>query len=121
MEARITDKPAPMDSVKRTYSYDGERGGYAVTRSERGWVVETWSRVQGERTGRRVLVPYFIADGSACSRQGQDPDFAINDTGTTYAQWLLHMADAPASRVLRSGWTGQEPFGREHPARMPTG
>jgi len=42
----------------QTYTSDGERGGYTAREGLRGWVVEGWSRVAGERTGWRCLVSY---------------------------------------------------------------
>ena len=46
-------RPAPQ-----VYESRGEWGGYTVREGLRGWVVEWWSRQQGERTGARVVLLY---------------------------------------------------------------
>lgn len=101
---RVEDKPGRQGSLRRTYHYDGERGGYSLTRSERGWIVESWSRVTGDTTGRRVLVPYGTpAPVGEFVRQGVDPEVAINEF-TTYGQWLAEYARrGDGVRVLARG------------------
>ena len=103
MVTQITDKPGRHGSVRRTYTYRSEWAGYSLTRSARGWIVETWSAVQGEMTGTRVLVPYGLGSDDLMVRQGHDPDAPINDSGTTYGQWLVHMSGSPKCRTLRRG------------------
>jgi len=101
----ITDRPAAQGGVSRTYSVDGECGGFSVRRSPGGWIVETWSRTIGCVTCRRVLVPMGIpAPVGDVVRHGVDPEVPINGAGTTYAEWLLHVSgDSSVCRVLRRG------------------
>ena len=40
------------------YECNGEWSGYTIWESAKGWIVETWSRVQGTLNGRMVLLPY---------------------------------------------------------------
>jgi len=99
MKSEISDKPGRMGSIERTYRYDGDSGGFSIRRSAGGWIVESWSMTSGDVSGRSVLVPYSRV------RSGIDPDKAINDHGTTYAQLLMEHSRDERLRVLRRGHT----------------
>ena len=42
----------------QVYARDGQWGGYTVKEGREGWIVSTWSAVQGTRSGWRVRVDY---------------------------------------------------------------
>lgn len=44
-----------------TYTRNGEWSGYSVHKSETGFVVEYWSRIQGQSTDGKYLLPYGVA------------------------------------------------------------
>ena len=78
-----------------SWTQDGERGGYTVRPSKRGWIVERWSRVQGAITDSRHLVAY-----SEHWPEGADLGGRWNDMlklGDVIAM------DAPVARVLKRG------------------
>lgn len=63
-----------------------------------GWVVEMWSAIQGEMTGRRVLVPY-----SDDLPRGADLSGAWNDYTDRGGYLLMRAHEDPACRVLAKG------------------
>jgi len=79
-------------------THTGETGGYSVRSSVKGWIVETWSRVSGQVSGRKVLVPY--RDWPACIDLDQPGLYGT----PTAAEHLVRVARYPeCSRTLRRG------------------
>jgi hypothetical protein len=60
-----------------TYERNGEWAGYSVKASKTGWVVETWSRIEGNITDTKTLVPY-----GASFPQDMELNAKWNDTMT---------------------------------------
>lgn len=81
------------------YTREGEWAGYTVQGSKKGWIVEGWSAISGERTGRRVLVPY----DSEVPRETNlcEPWNEHIDTGQYIA--LLTSLSPGRCRILRRG------------------
>ena len=61
-----------------------------------GWLVESWSRVSGERTGRRVLIPY----GPEVPLRGDD---LYTDWNECLSRGLMLAALARDGRALDHG------------------
>ncbi len=40
------------------YENNGEWSGWSVHSARTGWVLEQWSRFQGDLSGRKILIPY---------------------------------------------------------------
>ena len=83
---------------KLAWSRDAEWTSVAIYAARAGWIVERHSRIQGEITGRRVLVPY-----SATWPEGCDLKAGWNDA-ISYADALIDSAEHDLSRVLRAGY-----------------
>ena len=81
-----------------TSKRDGEWSGYKIHEASKGWVVEEWSRIQGEVTGRRWLIPY----GTLGLQKGVDLDASWNETMTT-GERLFHER-SETGRLLCKGW-----------------
>ena len=48
--------------VKNEYKENNDWSGYSVKSSEKGWIIENWTRIQGCITGRKLLLPYSQTD-----------------------------------------------------------
>lgn len=84
--------------MRETYKREWEWSGYTVTRTKAGWVVDNWSRVQGDNTYRRVLIK-----PRANLSHDVDLDTPWNaemDNGQYIAEVLTECPD----KVLRTGW-----------------
>jgi hypothetical protein len=84
----------------QTSAKSGEWGGYTVREGLKGWVVEEWSLVQGQRSGWRALLPYsddFPRDLDLARRRNDSPGSA------TEAEAILLAAHDPGVRILRRG------------------
>jgi hypothetical protein len=46
------------------FEKSGTHGGYSVTTTAKGWVVETWSRQLGSVTGTKILVRFSALKGA---------------------------------------------------------
>ena len=82
-----------------TYVNDEEWGGIKLREREDGlWEYSSWSAVQGERTGRCVLIrppkDWNVEDEA-------DMDTVVNDEGMTKADYLI--AHGTEVRCLRRG------------------
>lgn len=81
-----------------TYAREWDWGGYAVTKSQKGWVVEGWSRVQGNCTNYRHLVKPF---------PGMDHDADLDEDWnewTEKGEVVAERAIEHPDKVLNKGW-----------------
>lgn len=53
---RKEDKTMANTTTEK-YQISGEWSGVAAWRAPNGWVIENWSRVQGDRTQARFVIP----------------------------------------------------------------
>lgn len=86
--------------MAQTYEHRGEWGGYTVREGLKGWIVDQWSAIQGERTGWRGLLPYYHAP------RDRRLDQPINAIGTLLAELVRELTrtrDIDGVRVLRRG------------------
>ena len=84
---------------QQEYSRQWEWNGFDIHGAPSGWVVESWSCIQGRPTGRKVLVPYSERYPRDC-RLDQVGAYG----GVTAGDILAHTAeDIPGTRVLRHG------------------
>lgn len=81
--------------TREDISGEFEYGSWAIRVGTTGWIVETWSRVTGCRTGAKWIVHYW----PACPK-GADLDTEINEHGITLAYLIL---ERDADKVLRRG------------------
>jgi hypothetical protein len=73
----------------QVYTSEGERGGYTVREGLKGWIVDSWSRETGERTGWAAVVAY----ASAWPRTTVLADPVSDSPGAaTEAECLVHEA-----------------------------
>ncbi len=86
-----------MEKV-REYHKDCDRSGYAIRPGRQGWIVENWSRVQGDVTGRKVLLPY-----TEDAPQGADLHGAYNEFYLLAE--ILWDRSQHVGKVLRKGQT----------------
>lgn len=49
-------------STTDRYEANGEWSGLTAWRAPKGWIIEKWTAVQGDRTGGRYLIPYDLID-----------------------------------------------------------
>lgn len=85
--------------MREVYEKKGEWSSYTVKRGKTGWIVMFLSQVQGEFTGRRVLVPY------TCSvAEIMDPSSKWNEWMNLGDYVATVLAKDPHVRVLRHGW-----------------
>ena len=61
--------------MTNTYEKSSEYGGYTVRESKKGWIVEGWSRYQGNITDWKRLVPFGVWD----YQRGQDLEARHNE------------------------------------------
>ena len=88
---------AKKDTIK--YAVEHEWSGYTLEQREDGlWVYEQWSKVQGCRSRRRVVLR---APADITIEDEDDLDTAINNYGLTKAEYVLH--HAREIRCLRRG------------------
>lgn len=83
---------------KGTYTREGQRGGYTVRESKKGWIIEGWSQVQGEPTDYKYLLPYGLYD----YEKGQDL-YAGHHGYFSVGALLFDMRKS--GRCLKRGWT----------------
>ena len=82
------------------FEKNGEWSGYAIEESEKGWIIETWSRIQGGIDGRKILVPY----GAFGYQQGQDLEEDYNEIMTVgEALFAGATEDQIECKVLKKG------------------
>lgn len=83
------------------YTKQGEWGGYTVRKSETGFVIECQSRVQGQLTNDKYLLPY----GKAAGGYDRDADlYAAHNDLNTVGEYLFRMlSDNPRAKILRKG------------------
>ena len=91
---------ATTQMIGDAYVAEGEWSRVVVRPSRKGWIVEKWSQVQGEITGRKVLVPH-----------GNDIPKS-QDLMAQYNVWmqygdLVYQRSHGGARVLRKGYTVQ--------------
>jgi len=79
----------------QTYTRNQSFGGYTVRAAKTGWIVDTWSRVQGTSTGSKWIVPY-------CASFPADLDLAAEwNDHTSYGQAIAMMTEpAPTGRMV---------------------
>ena len=81
-----------------TYKRNGEWSGYSIHEAATGFVVDFWSRVQGQRDSLRFLVPY-----TAQFPKGLDLAAMWNDS-TTNGEALAYIGTFnPRRKVLVRG------------------
>jgi hypothetical protein len=103
---------------KQTYKRESDYGGQEIRESKKGWIVEGWSRYQGNQTDYKFLIPYEnckVKKGENLNdyyfKKGEMPGNPYNDC--TKGEYLLHnyhirMDNSyKAIRVLRSGYAVQ--------------
>jgi hypothetical protein len=81
---------------KIAYKRYGEWSGYTIRESDKGWIIEYTSRIQGELTGRKILMPYTDDFPRGCDLTQEWSD--ICETGQALAEH-----DRTPSKVLRKG------------------
>lgn len=99
----------------KTQKLTGFTGGlcsYAISRSTRGILVETWSRCQGGITGRRVILnsERFAADLALIQQRTKRADTMPITTDEHWAiSHILELAkdDSQCKRVLARGFRVQ--------------
>lgn len=70
--------------MSNIYERESDFGGQTIKESKKGWLVEGWSRYQGNRTGYRFLIPF-----EKCGvKQGKNLEEDYND-GMTNGEYLL--------------------------------
>ena len=82
------------------YEKNGEWGGYKITEAKTGWVVTTWSRIQGCNDGFKALVPYGVWD----YQKGQDLSAMHNEimeVGSALADYAV--AGENKTKILEHG------------------
>ena len=50
------------NTTTKKYQVSGEWSGLSAWRAPKGWVIGGWSRVQGDHTQDRYLIPYSLVD-----------------------------------------------------------
>jgi len=82
------------------YEKNGDFGGIKITESEKGWIVENWTRWQGQTTDRKVLVPYGIGG----IQKGENLEEDYNDY-VSKADYIVEYMSSEGSqiKVLRKG------------------
>jgi hypothetical protein len=86
---------------KRVYEAVGDWSSVDLTEGQAGWIYWSHTRITGERTSVRILIPY----GTGGYHRGQDMEAMHNDH-VTVGDYLCHVAeDAPESgcKILQSG------------------
>ncbi len=83
-----------------SYAKNWAFGGYHIHGGKNGWIVTYWSRVQGVRDGRKVVVNY-----DAC---GIDAEWFLklyspHNDQTTKGEYIAMLGKEHPDRVLRKG------------------
>lgn len=86
----------------KSYQHNSPFGGFKVRRSATGFVVERWSRVEGEITDSRVLVAFPVAVGGAIYTTD-------SDLGAAHNQYMT-VADVIADISRHTGRTLRRGF-----------
>ncbi len=86
-------------SFERRYEWNG----YTVRPGLKGWIVERWSRIQGQTTGQKYIVAYTPncpegADLNVVKKDSNYPEYEQPMLG----DWIAR-GGAPVTRVLRKG------------------
>jgi len=95
--------------TQKLIGFTGGLGSYVISRSTRGILVETWSRCQGDITGRRVILnpERFSADLALIQQRAKRADTMPITTDEHWAiSHLLEVAkdDSLCKRVLARGF-----------------
>lgn len=93
LEAGLEEDERPANFTRKW-----EWSGYTVRPGKAGWIVENWSGIQGQTSGRKILVPY----GPEWS-EGADLHSNINEC-TQLGEYIYEFGPASGgARVLRTG------------------
>jgi len=83
-----------------TYEKNGEWGGYSIKESKKGWIIEGWSRIQGNTTDYKILLPYESTD----YMKGQNLEEDHNDY-MSIGSYLFSMCfDYVKVKTLKKGY-----------------
>lgn len=86
--------------IEDAYVIEGEWSRVIVRPSKKGWIVETWSQIQGNVTGQKLLVPYHPEIA-----QGQDLMAEWNKY-MSYGDYIAQYATGGLRvKILRKGYT----------------
>jgi hypothetical protein len=83
--------------TENTFTKAGEWTEYTVREGDNGWIIEGVSRIQGNRTGYKVIVPF----DKSLYKKGQDLNAEHNDF-MTVAEYIQG-AEYSLGKVLRKG------------------
>lgn len=86
------------DERPPTFTRRWEWSGYTIRPGKRGWIMESWSAVQGDRSGIKLLIPY-----GKNWPEGADLHCLINEI-TLLGEYIAEFGGTtPGTRVLRTG------------------
>jgi hypothetical protein len=89
------------------FERNGTRGGYSISTTTKGWIVETWSRQSGSVTGTKILVRFSALSGAQKSlEQKWNEDMSIAEAICAIALGEIEMPRG-AVKIIAKGFVVQ--------------